>query len=1145
MGLKGDGLLCWNKLEDKLAFKLSQLTRLLHHFSAYPPEAESSLANPEEVAAQHESEIHDILNETALRIKLFKSSLQVQAQDTRIQEAIEAMKTEHEAVQHVTRCELKKAELIAKDLEDTLKDSEVIQESLTTKVESLVREMKVLKCELEAKTCDLEKARLASEQHCQEMKELKRCHQEEMEHEKDQLEKVHQDLLVVAQSQLQTLETESQECLKDQLAIHSQAMEEMKSGHVAEMEQLKMDAFMELHKLSHDLTSREANWQDEKLDLQQQIDVAVQEKLESSLTAQKEIEEGVRLLRSIEDALAKEKEITSKLQKDLYLATEDIQILKENIKTTSISNDNLVIALGKLEQDAFESQIAHNSVIAKWESVAVQLREDLENMTNTCSANENDIKSYKLKLDEMAFQLITTRKELSLGKFDLEESQMERQKLTHEIECQKEDMQRIERDAEAKAQTLTAEISRLQLECIAQKDSSAQKMKELLDIRIQQQLAVHESDKEILQRTFIAQLEEDRKEKKLQLEALQNRQREEKAQAKGVYEKYSRTLQGVEEKLEEQEKKSLSKLLDYNTKVITWMKRLDSLEISGSNLEEEFGSLSKQLLKHSELSKQVGSAQQKILKETEEKCHSLENAMVNMTKEHTASMEQHEEIVKHLNQAIVVKERAHSDAVTIASKSYTMKIQQCMDDMQRSKDEHNLATKILLQAHEMELAKLRSTIESQKDAEVVEERTRLQNRLQRDKLELNEEMELIRLEFGKELQEQKDTLDVVTKKYDKLLRSHLGIIKDQREAADVELKRSEQVHAQALTSCTEKWNRELDKMEENHTTQLEKLEHVHAQEMQDIHATFRQKLSAAEEGWKQKLEVVEKQWKCRLEGDQTLWRIEQDNEIEELRKSLLFAATEERNCMVQDHKIMTNKLENIISSLKMSVNEKDDRVCRLLQDMSRMDETHKMLVLDLQTKHKADLCEMLERQRIELTEVQKEGAALVEELQEKQKVELASSCMEMEKVKVQMMEKQTDLEKKLEKLQERFVNRESRVEDVALISKLELTCKQKDDTITKLNGRTNQLQLELYNREENYNKIFGNSAPLILQQGISDWLRPKPKVENLKFTSEQKWDRNYKGDMAKVAMMQKRSTSASRSRPKDADNNGRSASTLS
>lgn len=47
-------------------------------------------------------------------------------------------------------------------------------------------------------------------------------------------------------------------------------------------------------------------------------------------------------------------------------------------------------------------------------------------------------------------------------------SRVQIRNLTHEVQCRKQDILRIESDAEATIQTLTEEISRLQLECIAQ-----------------------------------------------------------------------------------------------------------------------------------------------------------------------------------------------------------------------------------------------------------------------------------------------------------------------------------------------------------------------------------------------------------------------------------------------------------------------------------------------------------------------------------------------------------------------------------------------------------------------------------------------------------------------------------------------------
>jgi hypothetical protein len=69
-------------------------------------------------------------------------------------------------------------------------------------------------------------------------------------------------------------------------------------------------------------------------------------------------------------------------------------------------------------------------------------------------------------------------------------------------------------------------------------------------------------------------------------------------------------------------------------------------------------------------------------------------------------------------------------------------------------------------------------------------------------------------------------------------------------------------------------------------------------------------------------------------------------------------------------------------------------------------------------------------------------------------------------------------------VQARFEAREPRVEDVQRIAQLEDLCAQKDDKYDKLYDATKKMRLELLNREENYNKVFG-AAPVVQQVGFS------------------------------------------------------------
>uniref|UniRef100_A0A8C9G2F6 Uncharacterized protein n=1 Tax=Pavo cristatus TaxID=9049 RepID=A0A8C9G2F6_PAVCR len=64
----------------------------------------------------------------------------------------------------------------------------------------------------------------------------------------------------------------------------------------------------------------------------------------------------------------------------------------------------------------------------------------------------------------------------------------------------------------------------------------------------------------------------------------------------------------------------------------------------------------------------------------------------------------------------------------------------------------------------------------------------------------------------------------------------------------------------------------------------------------------------------------------------------------------------------------------------------------------------------------------------------------------------------------------------LEEMEEKYKNRESRPEDLQLISELKDLIAERDQLIKKLIEDKKFYQLELVNRETNYNKVF-NASP--------------------------------------------------------------------
>merc|ERR1712187_725587 len=79
----------------------------------------------------------------------------------------------------------------------------------------------------------------------------------------------------------------------------------------------------------------------------------------------------------------------------------------------------------------------------------------------------------------------------------------------------------------------------------------------------------------------------------------------------------------------------------------------------------------------------------------------------------------------------------------------------------------------------------------------------------------------------------------------------------------------------------------------------------------------------------------------------------------------------------------------------------------------------------------------------------------------------------------QLQDMQIDMfQKRLEELQQLYDQRPSREEDIERITALESEVQEKDALVKKLLDEMQFYKLELVNREQNYNKVFG-AAPTV------------------------------------------------------------------
>lgn len=82
-------------------------------------------------------------------------------------------------------------------------------------------------------------------------------------------------------------------------------------------------------------------------------------------------------------------------------------------------------------------------------------------------------------------------------------------------------------------------------------------------------------------------------------------------------------------------------------------------------------------------------------------------------------------------------------------------------------------------------------------------------------------------------------------------------------------------------------------------------------------------------------------------------------------------------------------------------------------------------------------------------------------------------------------------------MHDRFLNRESRNEDLQMIEMLKRTINDRDELLRKMADEKKYFQMELVNRENNFNKMF-NVMPNV---GTINPLNANTKVHNLILTS--------------------------------------------
>ncbi|KAM4771367.1 protein FAM184A [Rhinophrynus dorsalis] len=322
--------------------------------------------------------------------------------------------------------------------------------------------------------------------------------------------------------------------------------------------------------------------------------------------------------------------------------------------------------------------------------------------------------------------------------------------------------------------------------------------------------------------------------------------------------------------------------------------------------------------------------------------------------------------------------------------------------------------------------------------------------------------------------------------------------------------------------------RELQELEDEHQQRQKSLQEAHMiafqtmedakyQEQKDLedrlHQKYSDELQSVKEAHKQVMEVL------RLEMEQELQTLR--FELEDEGKAMLASLRSELNHQhaaaidqlrsnhqqemdaatieLEKHKELSRRQESEllgrISDLENKLRHQEKHVSELNKELVILHESINTLTKELEFKGKEILrirSEANQQIRIHELDLNKKHEEDMNELTAAFFRERETLLTEKAKTQALLMENIAALQKSLTEMEEKYQNREPRPEDLQVISELKDMVTERDQLIKKLIEDKKFYQLELVNRETNFNKVFNASPnigvinPLVKQKKKND-----------------------------------------------------------
>ncbi|KAG8123894.1 hypothetical protein E2320_019305 [Naja naja] len=727
----------------------------------------------------------------------------------------------------------------------------------------------------------------------------------------------------------------------------------------------------------------------------------------------------------------------------------EVELRKEFQSQESVIRKNL----GKLKT---ELQMAQDEAGA--------LREKCQKLQVALSTSENSAQALQKQLDDVKeeeMSLLSKHKEVEI-----------------ELAATRERLQQQATDLVLKA----SHVGMLQATQMTQEVTISDLESE--KSRLKEKLSQLEEERNVLH-SKTQSLDERQRQQLLTLEKRVNEARETQQE---YYEKELMKLQVKLEGETTQIKEAHSKALEE----LAW-KHNTALEAAHNNANKEKKKLQMELEQQFEKEKQRFEDEKNRLRQQ------LESLREELTTKLTSSNQE----VEHLQDVLKKSEQGLSTA-----EGHISSLQETQEILQK----------------ELELtqAKLRETTDSLYN---VEECTKLREelRLQHEEDKKSAMTQLLQLKereknAARESWQKKveDLLDQIT-----LLKQNLEMQLSQSQNT------MQQLHAQ-FSQERQRLTQEIEELEEEHQQRHKSMKEAHILAFQSMEETKEQEQKELEEHLQQKYLEELQALKDAHRQAMDVFKIEMEQEVQTLRfeledegKAMLASLRSELNHqhaaaidqLRHNHQqeVAAAKME-LERSIELSRHQEKECMCRIsdVQDELRHRDHHiSELDKEILTLHEniSALTKELEFKGKEILRIRSESNQQIrlheQDLSKKHEKELdvmtadhirekQSMLADFNKTQELLKEINSALQVSLEEMEDKYQNREPRPEDLQLIAELKDLIAERDQLIKKLIDDKKFYQLELVNRETNFNKVFNASPnvgvinPLVKQKKKND-----------------------------------------------------------